>query len=262
MSQERIKLALVGYGKMGREIENLARTGYSEIFDVVSKIDPEVRDSGHKEINPESVAGADVCIDFTRPDVVVDNIKRLVDLEKQIVVGTTGWDKRREEVRDYINGASGGLVYARNFSFVVNAYLESIRETARKLSPFAYNYEVRIEETHHASKVDAPSGTARQMAEILKEYGFNIDPEDKEKVKSYRPEMKLGFIGKHNLIIGARTGEVITEMSNEVRSRAAYADGALVAARWIQGKSGFFTLDDMFDDMAGSTRQDKVGGTC
>ncbi|HIH18084.1 MAG TPA: hypothetical protein HA282_01975 [Nanoarchaeota archaeon] len=259
MAQDKIKLALVGYGKMGREIEKLVRTEYRESFSIVSRIDPEIRDAKYKEINAESVGRADVCIDFTRPDVVVDNIKRFVDLEKQIVVGTTGWNDRISEVRDYVGDANGGLIYAPNFSFVVNAYLKSIKETARLLSPFAYDYDTRIEETHHASKVDAPSGTARQMVEILRGYGFNIDPNNKEQVISYRPDMQLGYIGRHTLTLRSKSKEVATELSNEVKSRGEYAKGVLTAARWVQDRSGVFNMDEMLDDIMDGLKENTVG---
>ena len=173
MSQGKIRLALVGYGKMGREIERLVKTDYQESFDIVSIIDPELSGNYYREINKESVGQADVCIDFTRPDVVVDNTKKLVNLEKKIVVGTTGWYDRRAEVVDFVADASGILVYSPNFSFGVNAFLRAIKEGAKVLglSPEFY-YDLR--ETHHEEKKDKPSGTAKKMAQSLRDAGIRL----------------------------------------------------------------------------------------
>jgi len=250
MSQGKIKLALVGYGKMGREIEKLVHTDYRESFDVVSRIDPEARDSDYNEINAESVGEADICIDFTRSDSVVDNIKRLVDLEKRIVVGTTGWDDRIPEVRGYVGEVNGGLIYAPNFSFGVNAYLFGIRKAAKILA-LSDKFRYELIETHHAEKKDAPSGTAKKMAQALREAEI---PFSDEEIKS---ERFGNVVGRHILRIGSPYEKI--EFYHDAQNRRGFADGALAAARWIQDKSGFFTIDDMFDDIMDGSKQDTVG---
>ncbi len=252
MAQEKIKLALVGYGKMGREIEKLVQTEYRESFEVVSRIDPEVRDSDYREISVESVARADVCIDFTRPDVVVDNVKKLVNLEKQIVVGTTGWDDRVIEVKSYVGDANGGLIYAPNFSFGVNAYLRGVKEAAKILA-LSSSFQYALTETHHTEKKDAPSGTAKKMAQALRDADI---PYPDEKIESVR----FGkVVGRHFLRIDSPYEKI--EFYHDAQSRQGFADGALMAARWIQDRDGFFTIDDMFDDMIDGLKENTVGCT-
>ena len=239
MAQEKIKLALVGYGKMGREIEKLAQTKYRDSFDIVSRIDPEIRGAEYKEINGESVGRADVCIDFTRPEAVVDNIKKLVDLKKQIVVGTTGWNDRVEEVKSYIGEVNGGLIYSPNFSLGVNAYLRGMREAAKILA-LSESFQYSLAETHHTEKRDV-SGTAKKMAQALRDAGI---PFPDEKIESSRVG---NVVGRHLLSIESPFEKM--EFYHDAQNRQGFADGTLVASRWIQDKSGFFTIDNMFEEM-------------
>ncbi len=155
-----MKLALVGYGKMGRVVENVA---IERGHEVVARIDPTL---DTRDIGAETLGGADVAIEFTVPDAVVDNITALATAGVDAVVGTTGWHERLDEAAAAVNDAGTGMVHAANFSLGVNLFLRLARMAA-KMADALSEYDVHIREAHHRHKVDHPSGTAITLADIL-----------------------------------------------------------------------------------------------
>ncbi len=224
-----MKIALLGYGKMGRIIEHLAREAGDEV--VVTIDGPEQAVAKRKELE-----GADVAIDFSRPDAAVDNIYLALDAGLPIVVGTTGWLDRLPEVRERIAAEDGALFWASNFSLGVNIFFAAARVLARSMAPLTY--AAAIEETHHTEKLDAPSGTALTLAGLVEqELGERVP------ITAHR---EADVPGTHLLRFTSPTDTL--ELTHTAHSREGFARGALVAARWVAGRSGVFTMSDLLDD--------------
>ena len=221
-------LALLGFGKMGKTIAELAP---QRGFEVRLVMDIDVNAQG-RGITPENFQGIDVCIDFTTPDAVVENIRRVAGLGVNLVVGTTGWHNRLEEVRGIIERAGVGMVYAANFSIGVNLFYRLAKAAAEIFAPFAM-YDPYLIEAHHKFKKDAPSGTALEIKRrIQSEFGTREVP-----VTSVR----AGYIpGWHELGFDSEA-DTIT-LRHTARGRQGFAEGALHAARWVVGKKGLFSF--------------------
>ena len=234
-----MKIALIGYGKMGREVERVALQAGDQI---VSKFDldplPHAR----------GLQKAEVCIEFSTPETVMENMKLAADSGVDIVVGTTGWYDHLDEVRSWFTGSA--LVYAQNFSIGVNAFYR-ILERAAQLMESLPEYDVFVEEKHHRGKVDSPSGTALRIAEILLE---KIERKTST-VEGTPPGAIAGdalqissvrsgtMAGTH--IVGFDSEGDMIELRHTAKNRIGFAMGALRAARWVRGKKGVFTMDDV-----------------
>ena len=246
-----MKIAILGYGKMGHEIERVAKLKGIEVKSTIDLQNPEAM---HKEINKESLAGVDVVIDFTAPSAVVENVRRVSKLGKNMVVATTGWYEYIDEVKKIVNESKIGFVYSSNFSIGVSAYLKIIEAAARIFNKIT-DYDAYGFELHHNQKVDSPSGTAKSIAEVLIK---NIDR--KKKLAFDRMERRItpdelhfaslraGSIpGTH--IVGFDSEADTIEIKHTARSRAGFTFGALMAAEWISGKKGFHTMDDFVNEL-------------
>jgi len=232
-----MNIAIVGYGKMGHIIEKIA---VDKGLNVVAKIDPAASDATHKEINSESLKDVDVCIEFTAPDVAVDNIKKIAALGKNIVVGTTAWYDGMEEVKKAVEDSSVGLIYAPNFSVGVNMFFRLVKYISKMMDSFK-DYKVSMKELHHIHKKDAPSGTAKKIAEIIKSSSDRIDD---VKIESVRE----GEIpGTH--IVNFESYADIIKLEHEAKGREGFAVGAVMAAEWINGKKGLFSIEDMMNEI-------------
>jgi len=219
-----MKLAIVGYGKMGKLIEQLAPE-YG--FTIHARID--VNDDIAK------ASGADVAIEFTTPEAAAGNIERLAALKVPIVVGTTGWLGERERVQAAIERNNTGLIWSPNFSIGVNVYFRLAQEAARLLAGEP-SYGAWAWEIHHDTKKDAPSGTMLKLVEDMKAAGYprNID------VSSNRAGRHPGT---HE--IGFDSAADTITIRHAARSREGFARGALKAAQWIVGKQGVFEFADV-----------------
>src|SRR3989338_4810803 len=158
-----MNIAIIGYGKMGHEIERAAK---SRGINVVSVIDPNKPDAAHKATNEASMKNVDVCIDFTGPDAVLGNIRQVSGFGKNIVVGTTGWHDKLDEAKGIIDSSNTGLIHASNFSIGVNVFFRIV-ENAAKIMNNIEDYDVFGYELHHGKKLDSPSGTAKSIEKIL-----------------------------------------------------------------------------------------------
>jgi 4-hydroxy-tetrahydrodipicolinate reductase len=222
-----MKLALLGYGKMGRMIEeSAARAG----LDVACVIDPLGGSRGE-------LAGCDVALDFTEPSAVLENIKLAAAHKLGLVVGTTGWYDRVDEARRIVEASGIGFVYGSNFSIGVNLMFRITRYAAGLFSRFG-SYDPYLEEAHHRFKKDAPSGTAIFLQrEVEKEYGAPAP------VTSTR----AGYIpGTHT--VGFDSEADTLRIVHSARSRAGFADGAILAARWIAGRTGFYEFSEIIEN--------------
>jgi 4-hydroxy-tetrahydrodipicolinate reductase len=227
------KLALLGYGKMGKAIAALAP---QRGFEVRLVMDVDVNAEG-LGITREKFAGVDVCIDFTTPDAVVENTRRVAALGVNMVVGTTGWHGQLEEVQKVIDSAGVGMVYAPNFSIGVNLFYRLVRAASEIFAPFAM-YDPYVVEAHHKFKIDAPSGTALEIKRrIQPAFGSREVP-----VTSVR----AGYIpGTHELGFDSEADTIV--LRHTARGRQGFAEGALLAARWVVGKKGLFSFAEVLE---------------
>jgi len=226
-----MKIAIVGYGKMGRMIEDLARARGHEIsgrFDVDNNI-------GGAGLTADSLAGVDVAIEFSTPETAVENIRRLVSLHIPVVVGTTGWYARLDEMRNFVIKEKGALVYGANFSIGMNIFFEITRQAAALFARYP-EYGPYLLEAHHQFKKDAPSGTAIVLARLLRESYGEKTPEAVSLRAGYLPGThEIGFDSEADTITLAHTA----------RSRAGFAAGALLAAQLISGKLGVYEFSEL-----------------
>jgi 4-hydroxy-tetrahydrodipicolinate reductase len=219
------KLAIVGYGKMGRLIEQLAPQ-YG--FEVALKLD-EYNNSNGEGLTAENFAGIDAAIEFSVPSVVAANVEGIAKLGVNVVVGTTGWLENIDRVKRAVEAGGIGLVWSPNFSIGVNVFFKLVAEAARLIESEP-EYGAWAWEIHHSAKKDAPSGTLLKLVEGMKKagYGRNID------VASSR----AGTIpGTHE--IGFDSAADTITLRHTARSREGFARGALKAAQWVVGKKGF-----------------------
>ncbi len=231
-----MNLALLGHGKMGQAIAELApRRG----FEVRLALGAQSNRNG-TGINPQSFRGIDVCLDFTTPSAVVDNIGRVAALGCNLVVGTTGWHGQLDEVRQKIESAGVGMVYAANFSIGVQLFYRLARAAAETFAKFPA-YEPYIVEAHHRSKKDTPSGTAlelkRQVEPHLSGRAIPIS------------SVRAGYTpGRHEFGFDSEFDTLL--LRHAARSRQGFAEGALHAARWVVGKKGLFSFAQVLESEA------------
>ena len=226
-----MQLLLVGYGKMGRMVEGLAgEYGCS----VAGVIDPQLA-TGRDGPDADRWRNVDVAIDFSTPDSVIRNVPALVRRGISVVIGTTGWQKDEPEIRTALAGADAGVVAAPNFSAGVLMF-EALVARAAELVGTQRDYGAWLHEAHHVTKKDAPSGTALALKRAMEAAGFPR-PID---VSSTR----AGFIPGTHTIGFDGPAETIT-LTHTARDRTAFARGALIAATWVRGKRGWFTMHDV-----------------
>ena len=244
-------IALIGYGKMGRTVHALAKQNGIEITAI---IDPVAVEATAKEISAMALKNADVCIDFTQSSVLVENVKKIAALKKNIVVGTTGWYDKAEEVKKIVEQAKIGLIFATNFSIGVNLFYRIVKNAARLFNNFS-EYDAFVLELHHNKKKDSPSGTAKSIGEIIlqemkRKNKMVFDKLDRqiEANELHVASVRAGSIpGTHT--VGFDSNADTIELKHEARSRDGFAAGALLAADWINGKKGFFSIEDLMSQI-------------
>ncbi len=234
-----MKLAIIGYGKMGREIEKLA-------WDKKHSIELIIDVENNYDLTAEKLARADVAIEFTTPGSVISNLYACFESGIPVVTGTTGWHNQREEVYRKCKSLNATLFHASNFSIGVNLFFEINKIAAGILDNFD-QYQVSISETHHTRKLDAPSGTAVSLAEILTEKlgnikGWKLDSpgENEIGINSIREGDVTGI---HT--VKYESNEDFIELRHFAKSRIGFASGAIAAAEFIVNKKGIFTMSDL-----------------
>jgi 4-hydroxy-tetrahydrodipicolinate reductase len=218
-----MRLLLVGYGKMGRLVEQLAPEHGCEI---AGRIDVGSGDWS---------APADVAVDFSTADALRDHFRRYVDRGLAVVIGTTGWSAHEAELRRHAEAAHLGVVASANFSIGVNLFQLMVAEAARLMQAHE-QYGAWIHEAHHAAKRDAPSGTALVLHDIMvgASYKRPIDMSS-TRAGAIPGTHTVGFDGASDTI----------ELTHTARDRRGFAAGALLAARWLEGRRGWFTMQDV-----------------
>jgi 4-hydroxy-tetrahydrodipicolinate reductase len=229
-----MKLALLGYGAMGKLVANLAAAAGDEIGTILTSRDA--------SLTAEQVASAvgdhDVAIDFSVGAAVLRNIEACARAGVPIVEGTTGWLGNEDAARSLIKENDGALVYGANFSVGVNVFYRIVANAARLLAGID-QYQVFMEEEHHARKRDAPSGTALKLKALLA-----------EQIKTEIPiaSVRAGYIpGTHRVGFDSPADQIM--LTHTARSREGFAAGALVAARWIAGRKGVYEFSEVMDEL-------------
>lgn len=225
MPQPERRLAIIGYGKMGKLIEQLAPE-YG--FAVALKLD-EFNNTNYEGVTPENFRGIDVAVDFSIPSAVAENVERIAALGVNIVVGTTGWTAQLARVKVVVEKRNIGLVWSPNYSIGVNVFARVVAEAARLLAAEP-EYGAWAWEIHHTTKKDAPSGTLLKLVEEMKGAGYAraIDVSS-NRAGAHPGTHEIGFDS---------AGDTIT-LRHIARGREGFARGALKAAQWVVGKKGF-----------------------
>jgi len=235
-----MKIAIIGYGKMGKTIESIATEKGDEIV-------LRITDKNVDDLTPENLGKADVAIEFTRPEAAFKNVKMCLEAGTPVVCGTTGWVDKIPDIQDLTKQQNGAFFYASNYSIGVNIFFAINKKLAAMMNEHT-TYTPSIHEIHHTQKLDAPSGTAITLGE-----GIIANTQVKTWTKQDPKPNEL-------LITSARINDtpgthIVTytsdiddiEITHTARSREGFAQGALMAARWLVGKKGCFGMSDMLD---------------
>jgi 4-hydroxy-tetrahydrodipicolinate reductase len=232
-----MKIALLGYGRMGKAIEQIANErGHT----IVAKID--------KNENQGKLSEAEVAINFSIPDAAVANIKAAMEKQIPVVCGTTGWLEQLKEVEDFCLQNKTAFLYASNFSVGVNLFFK-LNEVLAKLMHPHKSYSAEMKEIHHIHKLDAPSGTAITLAEGIfdqsKYTDWSIDDTKGDSTLPIAVERTGEVSGTHTIEYKSSVDSI--SIQHEAYSRQGFALGAVIAAEWIQDKKGVFTMNDVLD---------------
>jgi len=235
-----MKIAIIGYGKMGKEIEKIAlERGHEVPLKITSK--------NTADFNTENLKQVDVAIEFSNPELALNNINKCLDAKTPIVIGTTGWYDSFEEVKNKVDNTNGSLLYATNCSIGVNIFFK-VNEILAQMMNKLPDYKVAIEEIHHTQKLDAPSGTAITLAEgiidnLSLKNGWVNEKSDIENELSIVSKREENVPGTHQITYSSPIDEI--EIKHTAHSRKGFALGAVVAAEYIHNKKGIFTMNDV-----------------
>ena len=235
-----MKIALIGYGKMGKAIEEIA---LEQGHEIVLTID----ENNQADFTKENISRADVAIEFTGPQSAFENIRKALQFHVPVVSGSTGWLEKADEIREICSRHDGTFLYASNFSVGVNIFFELNKKLAALMGPHR-DYEVGITEIHHTQKKDAPSGTAITIAEQVLE---NIPGKKSwvNRISDTRDELEIlservdPAPGTHKVKYSSAVDDI--EIIHTAHSRKGFASGALLAAEYIHDKKGIFTMKEV-----------------
>lgn len=243
-----MKLLLIGYGKMGAWVKEVAtERGHECVI-----IDPKHSQAHFKQLNEKSRKGMEVAIDFSSPDAAASNIETAAQLNLPIVVGTTGWAKSFPKIEKLVQSKGASLLYGANFSIGMNLTFQLAAIAAKKFSQFP-EYDVGGFEIHHRQKQDIPSGTALRLSEVV-----TSQLKSKRKVQTqltgklggqdiHFSGLRVGYDpGMHLLVFDSEVDSI--EIIHRTRSRKEFAIGAVRAAEWLKGKKGIFRFEDRFEE--------------
>lgn len=232
-----MNIALLGYGRMGKEIEKIAIERGHTIIHKISN-----------DIASYDFSNVDIAIDFSIPSAAFQNITHCFQKQVPVISGTTGWLEKYDEVVALCDKMKGAFIYASNFSLGVNIFFEMNAYLAKMMSQLQ-DYKVSIEEIHHTKKLDAPSGTAITLAEGVMKYtnydSWKLDSTENENeipiIAKRIPEVP----GTHEITYSSTIDTI--SIKHEAHNRQGFALGAVVAAEWLQGKNGVYTMKDVLN---------------
>ncbi|MFZ1703360.1 MAG: 4-hydroxy-tetrahydrodipicolinate reductase [Saprospiraceae bacterium] len=236
-------IALIGYGKMGKEIEAVAtRRGHS--------ITCKISSANKYDMNPKILQWADVAIEFSTPESAFENVSACISSGLPVVSGTTGWANKMPEVEKLCNEKKGAFLHASNFSIGVNIFFEINKKLAQLMNKYQ-TYDISIEEIHHTAKLDAPSGTAISLAQdviklLERKKVWSIHPVDPNGRSVFIESKRLDSVpGIHSVMYSSEIDDI--EITHTAHSRAGFALGAVLAAEWLSDKQGIFHMKDVLD---------------
>lgn len=236
-----MRAAIIGYGKMGHEIEKILLERGHSIGLVIDQ-------SNQDELNAQRLRDIDVAIEFSTPQTAYENIRTCLEAGTAVVSGTTGWTKKKGELDALCLRKGGAFFYSSNYSLGVNIFFQLNRRLAEMMNRFP-NYDVSIEEIHHIQKKDSPSGTAITLAQDIisridgKDCWVNDSPSGKNQIPIH--SLREGMVpGTHT--VKYESGDDSITFTHELKSRSALALGAVIAAEFLVGKHGVFSADDLF----------------
>lgn len=240
-----MKIALIGFGNMGQEISNLINeSGVHQVVSVSYR-------SPVEKLDKEGIKSADVAIDFSSPEIILNTIEEVLKLNTKMVVGTTGWYTDLPKVKALVKRYNGSLIYGQNFSVGANIFFQIVGFAGSLFNRFG-NYDVAGFEIHHTGKKDSPSGTAKKLAQVIME---NFPGKKKletgrldrqiEKDELHFASLRAGRnAGYHEVIFDSNADEI--KLSHSAHGRRGFAEGAIVAAEFIKNKKGFHSFDEVF----------------
>ncbi len=242
-----MKIALIGFGNMGKEMERLiAEGGKHEVVSISLK-------QKGDQLDVEGIKKADVVLDFTSAEIVLENIKRVASLGKNMVVGTTGWYEHLDEVKRIVKKSGMGLIYSGNFSIGANIFFKIAAYASSLFAKFG-NYDVYGFEIHHTGKKDSPSGTALRIAkEVMSNFPAKKKIQaDKLNRQIQSDELHFASIrggrnpGFHQAVFDSSADSIT--LSHQAHNRSGFGLGAILAAEFIKGKKGLHSFDEVFTE--------------
>lgn len=241
-----MKIALIGFGKMGKEIAEFVEESQQDTIVSISH-------GKKKDLDIQGMRNADVVIDFTSPEIVMDNIRIVVGLGVNMVVGTTGWYEQVNEVKKIVQKNKIGFVYGQNFSIGANIFFHINAYASRLISKFE-GYDVYGFEVHHAGKKDSPSGTAKKLSDIILNNFITKKALQKDSLNRPIRKDELHFVsvrggvnpGRHTITFDSFSDEIV--LTHQAHNRQGFVSGALLAARFIYEKKGIYTFEDLIKE--------------
>jgi len=248
-----MKLALLGHGRMGQAAEMAALERGHEVTLILDEFSNE----GGAGITSDALGGARVAIDFSVSSAVHDNIRHAADHGVNVVVGTTGWDEEREAIEGLVRETGTGLLSAPNFSIGMLLFTRVVQSAIRLLNQVE-DYDVHVSETHHRHKADHPGGTARRLADLVvheldRKTRWTSELREETPIDAEELQVTVARVGSVPGVhaVGIEGPEDRIELRHEARGRAGFARGAVLAAEWLEGRSGVFTMSDVMKELLG-----------
>ncbi len=243
-----MKIALIGHGNMGKELEDVIAPTSHKIVSISYR-------TPQDPLDVTGIKDADVAIDFTSPEIILKTIKTVSKLGVNMVVGTTGWYDQLKTMEKIIKQAKIGFIYGQNFSVGANIFFQIVDFASKLIGKFE-DYDVAGFEIHHTGKKDSPSGTAKKLASIvLKNFPAKkmfqtgrLDRQIKKEEFHFASLRTSRFPGFHEIIFDSLADEI--RLSHNAHNRRGFAQGALLAAEFIKGKKGFYSFDELFNKPA------------
>ena len=237
-----MNIALIGYGKMGKAIEEIALHRNHSVILIIDE-------NNTADLTKENLSKAEVAIEFTSPHSAFENVKKCIEWDTPIVCGSTGWTERLDEIINYCKEKNGSFIYSSNFSIGVNIFFELNKKLAALMSSHP-DYKISIEETHHTQKKDAPSGTAITLAEQIieqlpaKKRWINKESNNPEELSIISKRIDPAA-GTHSIKYSSSIDDI--EIIHTAHNRQGFAAGAVLAAEFIKDKKGYFSMKDVLN---------------
>ncbi len=240
-----MKIALIGYGNMGQELDHLI--SQKKDHQIVSVSFRNIQD----KLDLNGIKKADVAIDFTSPAIVMDNIQKVASIGVHVVIGTTGWYEKLPDVEKIVKQTNIGLIYGKNFSVGANIFFQVVGFASKLFARYG-NYDVAGFEMHHSGKKDSPSGTAKKLASVIIEnfpkkktlQTDRLDREIKEDELHFASLRTGRNFGHHEVLFDSQADEV--KLIHTAHTRQGFAQGAMFAASYIKKRKGIFAFEDLF----------------